>query len=280
MLVSGQVRHEVGRPGDPSVPEKPHGLISASWGLGRLQERRGATSEERALIWLGLERIRDASLQDPKRSMGDFPGRRPDRRVNRVQWTKSSVNRARMDRSMRNRSRTETGKERCDFDVVARLKEGNEETLKNGVHLVGRFAWKEQGKNRGTSRLEQRRGRATRFQTFTSKLPISRPGSAAQIPGAGRNPGESPSLRERCQPVGKLPFKFGALSKSTNMPLRYVLCNDPECRAAICDHTCPQSQVSLIFVGCAPRQGLARLLTISFGGLAGVSRRPSLRLHP
>ena len=163
---------------------------------------------------------------------------------------------------------------------VARLKEGKEETLKNGVHLVGRFAWKEQGKNRGTSRLEQRRGRATRFQTFTSKLPISRPGSAAQIPGAGRNPGESPSLRERCQPVGKLPFKFGALSKSTNMPLRHALCNDPECRAAICDHTCPQSQVSLIFVGCAPRQGLARLLTISFGGLAGVSRRPSLRLHP
>lgn len=174
MLVSGQVRHEVGGPGDPSVPEKPHGLISASWGLGRLQERRGATSEERALIWLGLERIRDASLQDPKRSMGDFPGRRPDRRVNRVQWTKSSVNRARMDRSMRNRSRTETGKERCDFDVCCQIKGGERRDAKKrssfGWSIRVERAGEEQGDKQ--ARAEARKGNSLpNFHVQTSNQP-------------------------------------------------------------------------------------------------------------
>ncbi len=147
----------------------------------------------------------------------------------------------------------------------------------------------DQGKNRGGtggqagwSRAAAQDNSLPNFQPFavqTCNQPWEcRPNSR----GRGEIRKNLRTFEKKRRPIGRLPSRFGALSKSTNMPLHDIAScsydhHDPECRAAIYDHAC--SQPFLVFVGYAPRQGLARLLAISFGCLVGFPRRPSLRLH-
>ena len=82
----------------------------------------------------------DGSLPDCKRSMGDLPGRAAGSacksglrdQIGCKSGADGPVNAKPIEE--------QRAKDRCDFDVVARLKEGEEGTLKNGINLVGRFA--------------------------------------------------------------------------------------------------------------------------------------------